>query len=271
MSGGTVTRSAAKAMRDFVSIVDGFENWPTYFAHYLGVAAARDMTIRLRKHDVVVKSVGRHWEFHSLYRLMFTEDEYGLRRSALARGSTIIDVGAHIGWFTLSAAAFVPEATIFAYEPSPENFRLLTDNIALNDLSNVHAFEMAVYSRAGDAEFATVDRFGGGSTGGTLLAREMLEHDALPPVQRVRTTTLDEIFAANAIGSCALLKLDCEGAEHELLASTSDRTMARIARISVEAHDFGPYTMGTLESLLVSKGYRVTAGGVWGNVLHAVR
>jgi FkbM family methyltransferase len=269
MTPGTITKSATKAVKDFVSIVDGFENWPTYFAHYVGIARARDMTIRLRRHDVLVKSVGQRWEFHSLYRLMFAEDEYGLRRYNLPRGATIVDIGAHIGWFTLSAAAFVPEATIFAYEPSPQNFRLLTDNIALNKLSNVHAFELAVSSRSGDADFAIVDRFGGGSTGGTLCAGEM--DDQAVAVGRVRTTTLDDIFAGNAIERCELLKLDCEGAEHELLASASDRTMRRIARISVEAHDFGRYDMRTLTSLLVGRGYRVSAGGVWGNILYAVR
>jgi FkbM family methyltransferase len=271
MTGGSFTRSAAKAMRDFVSIVDGFENWPTYFAHYFGIAGGRDMTIRLRKHDLAVKSVGRHWEFHSLYRLMFAQDEYGLRRYGLPRGSTIIDVGAHIGWFTLSAAAFVPDATIFAYEPSPENFRLLADNIALNKLSNAHAFEMAVFSRSGDAEFATVDAFGGGSTGGTLLAGQMPARSASSAVRRVKTTTLDEIFATNAIDRCELLKMDCEGAEHDLLASASDRTFNAIARISVEVHDFDKYCMQTLESMLVARGYRVSAGGAWGNILYAVR
>jgi FkbM family methyltransferase len=266
MTGGSVTR----AVKDFVSIVDGFENWPTYFAHYFGMAGAREMTIRLRNHDMRVKSIGQHWEFHSLYRLMFAEDEYHLRRYSLPRGSTIVDIGAHIGWFTLSAAAFVPDAAIFAYEPAPENFRLLVDNIALNGLTNVHAFEMAVFSRSGDAEFATGDRYGSGSTSGTLLA-EMVAEPSSSGVRRVKTTTLDEIFATNAIERCELLKLDCEGAEHDLLASASDRTFDAIARISVEVHDFDRYCMQTLESLLVARGYGVNAGGAWGNILYAVR
>src|SRR5947207_1351890 len=102
---------ATKMLKDFVSIVDSFENWPTYFAHYAGFAHG-DMTIRLRDYDMQVKSIGRHWEFHSLYRLMFKDDEYGLRSHPLPAGSTIVDVGAHIGWFTLSATVFVPGARV---------------------------------------------------------------------------------------------------------------------------------------------------------------
>ena len=61
-------------------------------------------------------------------------------------GDVFVDVGANIGYYTLLAAQRVgPKGKVFAYEPNPENFALLKDNIELNQLHNVHSFPWALY------------------------------------------------------------------------------------------------------------------------------
>ncbi len=59
----------------------------------------------------------------------------------LSPGSVFLDVGANIGYFTLLAARMVgPGGQVFAFEPEPENFRLLQANLALNEVTGrVHA------------------------------------------------------------------------------------------------------------------------------------
>lgn len=52
----------------------------------------------------------------------------------------------------------------------------------------------------------------------------------------VRTVTLDEVFEVNEIGTCNLLKLDCEGSEYEILASAGPSTMDRVERVVGEYH-----------------------------------
>ena len=67
-----------------------------------------------------------------------------LFKSALAPGDVCIDVGAHIGYYTLLAARAVgPGGHVYAFEPSPSNNRALRRNIALNRLSNVTALDVA--------------------------------------------------------------------------------------------------------------------------------
>jgi FkbM family methyltransferase len=64
--------------------------------------------------------------------------------SALAPGDVCIDVGAHIGYYTLLAARAVgPGGHVYAFEPSPANCRTLRRNIALNRLTNVSALDVA--------------------------------------------------------------------------------------------------------------------------------
>jgi FkbM family methyltransferase len=67
-----------------------------------------------------------------------------LFKSALAPGDVCIDVGAHIGYYTLLAARVVgPGGHVYAFEPSPSNNRALRRNIALNKLPNVTALDVA--------------------------------------------------------------------------------------------------------------------------------
>jgi hypothetical protein len=72
-------------------------------------------------------------------------------------GFTVLDIGAHIGCFTVLAAKRA--SRVFAVEPIASNFDLLTKNIALNDLSNVKAVRAAV----GSGSSPTVQIYSSGS------------------------------------------------------------------------------------------------------------
>ena len=61
--------------------------------------------------------------------------ETSLILDLLQPGDTFLDVGANIGYFSILAAAAVGEAgSVMAYEPDPENYRLLQANVELNAL-----------------------------------------------------------------------------------------------------------------------------------------
>ena len=64
----------------------------------------------------------------------------------LAEGNTFIDVGAHIGYFTVLASQIVgPNGKVLSFEPFPENFKYLQGNIKLNDLKNVFAYHLGLW------------------------------------------------------------------------------------------------------------------------------
>jgi len=73
---------------------------------------------------------------------------------SIGRGMTVLDLGAHIGYYTLIAAKLVgPEGKVFAFEPEPQNFSLLERNVALNGYKNVTLVQKAVSDKTGIAEF----------------------------------------------------------------------------------------------------------------------
>jgi FkbM family methyltransferase len=80
--------------------------------------------------------------------------ETSLLRRYLKPGDRVLDAGANIGYFTLVCAACVGDnGRVYAFEPEPCNYRLLTDNVALNRLdSRVIACEAALADADGDGQ-----------------------------------------------------------------------------------------------------------------------
>src|SRR5438132_14311598 len=73
-------------------------------------------------------------------------------RDRLATKDVCVDVGAHLGYFTLLASKLVgPDGHVYAFEPSPSNYDALCANIALNGVTNVSAFQLAVGETAREA------------------------------------------------------------------------------------------------------------------------
>ena len=95
------------------------------------------------------------------------------------------------------------------------------------------------------------------------------------PVETVRVVTLDDVFEHCAIDRCDLLKLDCEGAEYEILYGAGAETLGRIGNLVLEYHE-GMNANGPdeLDAFLRERGFAVTRFApldVEGGHLHAER
>jgi FkbM family methyltransferase len=137
--------------------------------------------------------------------------------SALAPGDVFVDIGAHIGYYSILAARLVgPAGHVYAFEPSPGSYRLLCKNIELNRLGNVTAFELAVGASPGrgtlyegppqNSGLATLDPAYGAKRG---TPREVAV-DIRPVASVVPEEELVRVRA---------LKIDVEGQELEVLQS----------------------------------------------------
>jgi FkbM family methyltransferase len=142
----------------------------------------------------------------------------------------IIDIGGHIGLFSLLASAIRPNLPIYSFEPHNGNFELLKRNLKDNGIRNVTAIREAVSDRVGKADL--------------LLSQQDLNHslalaiEATGKTQTVATTILEKIFEKNKIERCGLLKIDCEGSEYEILYSTPKAVFDRIQALFLEYHEW---------------------------------
>lgn len=79
-------------------------------------------------------------------------------RAFLQPGMTVLDVGAHIGYYTLLAATCVgPRGRVFAVEPAEENVVLLRENVARARAGHVTVLPFAAGGRDGVRNFAITD------------------------------------------------------------------------------------------------------------------
>jgi FkbM family methyltransferase len=125
----------------------------------------------------------------------------------LKPGMVVLDVGAHIGYFSLVAARKVgPEGKVYAFEPAPENYALLVKNIHLNGYRNIVPVSQAVSDREGNATFFLHPD----SVAHSLHVQASGEHNR---AIEVHVTTLDRFFQAQGWPQVHLAKLDIEGAE----------------------------------------------------------
>jgi FkbM family methyltransferase len=132
-----------------------------------------------------------------------------------------VDVGAHVGFFTLIGAARVGDTGhVYTFEPVPANYSTLKRNIRQNNVRNVTLNRAAVTNRSGEVKLGLDDeRLVGKSTGDFTIGGAYGSLDA-PAV------SLDAYFAqVGESRRLRLVKMDVEGLEPQVLAG-AEHTLA---------------------------------------------
>ena len=89
----------------------------------------------------------------NLYLDIQGHDELGTKivENIIKNGNIVIDVGAHMGYYSLLFAKLVGKnGKIFAFEPDPKNFSRVQKNVKLNNYMNIVLTQKAVSDRTGD-------------------------------------------------------------------------------------------------------------------------
>ena len=144
------------------------------------------------------------------------EPEYCEYWIKFARHSRVVfDIGANVGVYSLLAAAVNPKASIHAFEPTPAIFDMLTKNIRLNDLRNIHTNAVGVGSRSGRAILRECRGSNGANEGMNFVVNNALKTDDsdLP----IPLTSLDDYCGEVKIDQIDIIKMDIEGGEYAAL------------------------------------------------------
>ena len=157
-------------------------------------------------------------------------DEYRLGAIDFQPGDIVIDIGGHIGIFSCYLAKKYPFLKILAFEPIPVSYRMFRRNLELNEIQNIRLYNLAVTSDRRELDMVVHLQ---GNTGGATANLRDLELDGHARF-RCASLTLDYIFQSFLIDSCKLLKIDCEGSEHEILLSA--RCLDRVQYLRGEFH-----------------------------------
>jgi len=151
--------------------------------------------------------------------------EYSDDNFSINNDDVIIDVGAHIGLFALFASQFCKNGKIFCYEPIKENYKILIENIEMNQIQNIFPNNLAVTKETSKVKIFLNDDQSGHSM--FTQNKNFVEVDS---------KSLSDIFIDNGIKECDFLKLDCEGAEYEIVESLSADLFTKINKTVIEYH-----------------------------------
>ena len=140
--------------------------------------------------------------------------------------ATVVDIGGHFGFFSMFASRNLAQgASIYVYEPHPSNYQLLVENIERNKIQNVAAFQLAVSNQKSMK---------------TLYEHTSYNHSINTNSKKtiqVESIQLADISSMNKIEKIDFLKMDCEGAEYDILLHADSSVFNKITTISLEFHD----------------------------------
>lgn len=175
--------------------------------------------------------------------------------SILQPGDTFVDIGAHVGYFSMLASQLVgPSGAVFAFEPEPRNFAHLLEHIEVNGATNVRPLHMAVGATPSVADFfVNADNDGGHALWEVGRHPFNARSRETPATRKVFVTSLDSIFHGRDMRTLKAIKIDAEGAEFAILVGARELLrQVRVPFVIAEVNRFGLESMGASERLLRS-------------------
>lgn len=159
-----------------------------------------------------------------LYKEIFTDNQYDINKEQL-KGRTIIDIGSNIGCLSLMAASLEAQQVI-SVEPVSTTFSQLMSNVKRSGFTNILPMKFVVSDSDGIIRKISTNNL---NSGANSLYNVNTDFDLVPSI------TLDTLLKL-AIGDDIFLKLDCEGAEYDILMNATKESMSRVTTIVLEVH-----------------------------------
>ena len=152
-----------------------------------------------------------------------------LNKSLIAPEQIVLDIGANIGYYALMEGKAVgPKGKVYAVEPVPRNFQILRENIRLNSLENVEAFNFAL----GDKNGSTKMHISNKSNWSRVIKTNI--PDKIEEIIDVEMKTVDNFIENKPTPS--FIRMDVEGYEVNILRGMENLIKNDRLSIFVEFH-----------------------------------
>jgi FkbM family methyltransferase len=194
----------------------------------------------------------------------YEDVETAFLKSIIQEHSTVLDIGANCGWYSLALARHCSGAQIHAFEPIPPTHDILMRNIQHNGFGNITAHQLAFSNQDAILEFLYTPRCSGATSlmkTGQPCPEEQLEKFICP------ATTLDIFCTIHGLAP-DIIKCDVEGAELMVMQGGEKILAAHKPVILIEllrnwSRQFG-YHPNDVVALLGKNGYRAYTLGMDG-------
>ncbi len=203
-----------------------FLNWDSMIKRLL--LGKNLSTIEIRNGLLLSPGIGLH--SISIYREIFAKNVYNPPGFEITPGDVVIDIGANIGIFTLYAAS-QGCGQIYAFEPHPDNFSILLENIRINNLNNVKPYMVGVSSKEEKGLLKV------SSISGHHKVLDPEQKDGVESGLEIKTINIETFITNIKISQVDFLKIDCEGSEGDIFLSLSTKFFEKINKVVIEYHN----------------------------------
>ena len=219
-----------KKFKRQLNIFRNLRNPLTYWGYKYGLLKREPLFLKL--HNGVIAEVPARM-LHTFKESVFQEDYIkGFPREIIHdfENSTVVDVGANVGYFSLWWLSRFPRSKVIAVEPMPNIFSLLDRNKALNPDKNFHLVNCAVRNQTGSI-ILNFDRSDSFTTAASVM-KNIRGRDEIS----VKAISLKQLMADFGLSRIDFLKLDCEGSEYDILYHCDGVLLDSIRCIAMETH-----------------------------------
>lgn len=231
-------------MKRFFNSFKKIKNWRKFWNFYY---SAKKSPKDLSSFNAILRS-GLNAEIPpvliSAFDDVFLKEVYKSNFSTLKKEPVILDIGANVGYFSLYIYSKFPSAKVIAFEPIPSNFQLLERHKNKNNLYSLINDNRAVLGEGNFIDINYNDNLD------YTVGASILERNTTTTSIKVPVITIPEIFHEYEMDHCDLLKIDCEGAEYNILFNCPTSYLNKISNMVVEVHHWVPESEGTIEGLI---------------------
>lgn len=231
-----------------------FSNWPQVTAasllwKHLGLPK-REMTLSTRAGSRItaplVRNVGALYTALDIFAFSAYECDWELEREPF-----ILDIGSNIGGFALWLAQERPRLRGICYEPDPEAYRYLKTNLGQNGLHRVEPRRAAISDRTGtELLFRSSPGDGASSLRSTSHVTQFTDRIEVP------LTSFEDVMS-EIREEVDLLKIDCEGAEFDIVLNSPPTSWRGIKKIVIEFHPVEGFDKRAIREKLAAVGFGV--------------
>lgn len=186
-------------------------------------------------------------------------------KSLIQPGDTVLDIGTHIGYYTLMFARWVgTNGRVIAFEASKNNYGKLTGNIQRNNLKNVTAINAAASNKDDVCDFYISDDGNAGSN-------SLYQHSDDMKKETIKTIDTGKFLANELSAPPRLIKIDVEGHEPAVLKSLepvlnmasdySPHVFAEVNQLTLNAAGYSPESVFNYMKGLGYKSFQITKQG----------
>lgn len=170
---------------------------------------------------------------YALLNGAYEPDMSAVLEQHLHNGAVFVDLGANEGFFSVVASRLVgPRGSVIAVEPQSRLQSVLLKNFEINNCYNVRLIRCAIANQTGVTRLMIAPETNTGSSGLFRSTRYRL------PSEAVQAFTLEEFFEKVGLDRCDLIKIDVEGAEYDIVTSSTAFLKRGIIRnVAIEFHD----------------------------------